>query len=182
MSKQAEYWAQRKQEEKDRRNLKLKNFLESDWFLIDEKFEIEERDNGSFSITTDEFGILDYFPKSDKLLIRKKNQWIKSSGINWIKRHLLKQYSFNPSEKVRTSNLIINPFDASSHYQVREWIACRTDRIKWIESNDEVFKLENISNQLVSELLQEIQNHFIDKQIKATVRVYRLTNEIQFNA
>jgi len=37
---------------------------------------------------TDKFGVLDYFPKANKVLIRKSNQW-KNQGLKWIKENIL---------------------------------------------------------------------------------------------
>ena len=36
---------------------------------------------------TDEYGILDYFPKANKVLIRKKNEW-KAQGLKWMFNNL----------------------------------------------------------------------------------------------
>ncbi len=48
--------------------------------------------NHKYTIDTDtqsiRFGIIDYFPKANKLLIRKDNQWIKP-GLTWIRKNLL---------------------------------------------------------------------------------------------
>ena len=48
--------------------------------------------NHKYTIDTDtqsiRFGIVDYFPKANKLLIRKDNQWIKP-GLTWIRKNLL---------------------------------------------------------------------------------------------
>ena len=38
---------------------------------------------------TDKFGIIDYFPKANKVLIRKDNRWI-IGGLNWINQNLIK--------------------------------------------------------------------------------------------
>lgn len=43
---------------------------------------------GKFTINTDKYGIIDYFPKANKLLIRKENEW-KEKGLNWIINNLL---------------------------------------------------------------------------------------------
>ena len=48
-------------------------------------------DNHKYTIDTDmqevKFGIVDYFPKANKLLIRKQNKWIKPGG-RWIADNL----------------------------------------------------------------------------------------------
>jgi hypothetical protein len=41
-----------------------------------------------YTINTESYGILDYFPKANKILIRKKNQWIQP-GLKWIRANLL---------------------------------------------------------------------------------------------
>lgn len=49
-------------------------------------------DNFKYTIDTDAqsimYGIIDYFPKANKLLIRKQNRWIKP-GLAWITKNLL---------------------------------------------------------------------------------------------
>ena len=48
--------------------------------------------NHKYTIDTDtqeiKFGIIDYFPKANKVLIRKDNRWIKP-GLKWIVDNLL---------------------------------------------------------------------------------------------
>lgn len=64
--------------------------FEDDWLpVLKQRYPIEERNNGSFTITTQEFGLIDYFPKANKLLIRKENNWIKP-GLRWIVTNLTK--------------------------------------------------------------------------------------------
>ena len=55
---------------------------------LEKIYDVEERKNSSFSIKTESFGIIDYFPKANKLLIRKDNQWIKP-GLKWIINNLI---------------------------------------------------------------------------------------------
>lgn len=38
---------------------------------------------GKYTIEPTKFGIIDYYPKSNKLLIRKENKWI-TGGLRWI--------------------------------------------------------------------------------------------------
>jgi hypothetical protein len=47
-------------------------------------------DNFKFIINTNDYGIVDFFPKANKTLIRQKNKWIKP-GLRWIVKELLKQ-------------------------------------------------------------------------------------------
>lgn len=60
-----------------------------DWMpVLENRYSIEERTNGSYSITTQKFGVVDYFPKANKLLIRKNNKW-KKPGLKWIINNLI---------------------------------------------------------------------------------------------
>jgi hypothetical protein len=69
---------------RERRNEKFEDY----WLLkISEKYLIETRNNGSHSIFTEKYDIVDYFPKANKLLIRKDNKWIKP-GLQWILKNL----------------------------------------------------------------------------------------------
>lgn len=43
---------------------------------------------GKFTIEPTNFGIVDYYPKSNKVLIRKENKWI-TGGLRWIIGSLL---------------------------------------------------------------------------------------------
>lgn len=62
-----------------------------EWWLPEllEICEVYERPNGSFTFETEEFGIMDFFPKANKLLVRKYNDW-KSPGLEFIKKNILK--------------------------------------------------------------------------------------------
>lgn len=70
------------------RNNRLSNF-ESNWLLdFAEKYNVYFRDNGSYSFETEKFGIIDYYPKANKILIRKGNKWIKP-GLKWLIKNIL---------------------------------------------------------------------------------------------
>ena len=43
---------------------------------------------GKFTIEPTKFGIIDYYPKSNRVLIRKENKWI-TGGLRWIIGSLL---------------------------------------------------------------------------------------------
>ena len=43
-----------------------------------------------YTIYNTPFGDLDFYPKANKVLIRKDNKWIKP-GLNWIYKNLLTQ-------------------------------------------------------------------------------------------
>lgn len=49
--------------------------------------EWEERNNGSLSLNIRDFGIVDYFVKGNKVLIRKTNTW-QPKGLNWLIKKL----------------------------------------------------------------------------------------------
>ena len=70
------------------REARSEKFLEDYLSVLKLRFVIEERNNGSYSINTQNFGIIDYFPKANKLLIRKENKWIKP-GLKWIINNLM---------------------------------------------------------------------------------------------
>ena len=36
---------------------------------------VTSRENGSYMMFCEKFGIVDYYPKSDRLLIRESNEW-----------------------------------------------------------------------------------------------------------
>lgn len=52
------------------------------------KYEVYERDNGSYTIDETPFGVIDYFPKANKVLIRKDNKW-HDMGMKWMRKNLL---------------------------------------------------------------------------------------------
>jgi len=56
---------------------------------LQEQTEIIKRDNGSYTFNS-KYGIIDYFPKSNKLLIRNQNKW-KKPALEFILRNLLNQ-------------------------------------------------------------------------------------------
>jgi len=49
---------------------------------------IENEEQGKITIETKTYGTLDYYPKANKILIRKKNKWNKA-GLHWIIKNLL---------------------------------------------------------------------------------------------
>ena len=62
--------------------------------LLKNGYEVSYDDNGKYTIDTDSqeemYGIVDFFPKANKLLIRKKNKWIKP-GNKWLLKNLIKE-------------------------------------------------------------------------------------------
>lgn len=70
------------------REKRSEKFLE-DWLpVLKEIYPIVEN-NSKYTITTQDYGVLDYFPKANKILIRQKNKWIKP-GLKWIITNLIK--------------------------------------------------------------------------------------------
>jgi hypothetical protein len=64
--------------------------FEDGWLLpLSNKYEIKH-ENYKYSITTQDYGIIDFFPKANKLLIRKDNNWIKP-GLKWIINNLFNE-------------------------------------------------------------------------------------------
>ena len=57
--------------------------------ILEAGFDIDHYpDLGKYTISPTEYGIIDYFPKANKLLIRKQNKW-HQAGLRWIIRNLL---------------------------------------------------------------------------------------------
>jgi hypothetical protein len=101
MSKSEELRKQANAEENDlkalgiyNKSLREKRLERFETHILDlerQGYEIVEN-NHKYTIDTDtqevKFGIIDYFPKANKVLIRKDNRWIKP-GLNWILKNLL---------------------------------------------------------------------------------------------
>jgi hypothetical protein len=49
---------------------------------------VSDLGQGKHTITTKDYGVIDYFPKANKLLIRKNNNWIQP-GLKWIVTNLI---------------------------------------------------------------------------------------------
>lgn len=71
------------------RESRSERFVDDYLPLLRKRYPVELRSNGSHSITTQDYGIVDYYPKVNKILIRKTNSWIKP-GLRWILNNLLK--------------------------------------------------------------------------------------------
>ncbi len=55
---------------------------------LEARYDVMFRTNGSYSISSTPHGVLDFFPKANKMLVRKDNKWIKP-GLKWIISNLL---------------------------------------------------------------------------------------------
>lgn len=73
---------------KEKRAERFESYKEK---LIQAGYDITEYvSQGKFTIEPTNFGIVDYYPKSNKILIRKQNKWIER-GLRWIIANLLKE-------------------------------------------------------------------------------------------
>lgn len=72
---------------KSARNKRLLDFRAHVLEGIMDVYNVEKRDNGSYTIDTQNFGVLDLYPKADKLLFREDGRWIKG-GIEWVCNNL----------------------------------------------------------------------------------------------
>ena len=64
--------------------------FEDSWLpKLEAKTEVEKRPNGSYSFNS-KYGIIDFFPKANKLLIRKTGKW-KKPGLQFIVRNIILQ-------------------------------------------------------------------------------------------
>ena len=52
---------------------------------------VTHRENGSYTMFCTEFGVIDYYPKSDRLLVRQLNDW-RYKGLSILQ----KQFDIDP--------------------------------------------------------------------------------------
>lgn len=65
-----------------------KEKFEETWLeRLQEQTEVTKRDNESYTFDS-KYGIIDFFPKKNKLLIRKQNKW-KKPALKFIVRNIL---------------------------------------------------------------------------------------------
>jgi hypothetical protein len=99
MKKSQELYKQANEEDNDLKALglytkslregRLENFKQSYLpLLLKKDYEVAEYNNKYTIDTYSEFGVLDFFPKANKILIRKDNKWIKP-GLQWIIKNLI---------------------------------------------------------------------------------------------
>ena len=74
---------------KANRARRMESFLESFLPKLRDKTEVIERKNGSFTLESKTLGILDFYPKSNKILIRSENKWC-TSGVDFLSKHVIK--------------------------------------------------------------------------------------------
>lgn len=101
MKKSEEFMKKASQEECDFKAMSLmkKSLREKRLEKFEGKYQIELERKGyivvpfngqkvTIDTQTKKYGIIDYFPKSNRLLIRKDNKW-KDAGLRWIIKKLL---------------------------------------------------------------------------------------------
>lgn len=72
---------------REKREERWENWM---WKIIEsDEVKSWEDINSKYTLTTKSFGTIDYFFKSNKLLIRKDNEW-KEKGLNWLITNLIK--------------------------------------------------------------------------------------------
>jgi hypothetical protein len=68
------------------RKSRSERFIE-DWLpVFKKKYSISEI-QGKYTFTTEKYGVIDFFPKANKVLIRKENNW-HQMGLSWLIKHL----------------------------------------------------------------------------------------------
>ena len=72
------------------RESRSERFIEDYLPVLEIRYPIELRKNGSYTLSTQDHGTLDYFPKANKLLIRNSNTWVKP-GLKWVLNNLINQ-------------------------------------------------------------------------------------------
>lgn len=78
-----EFW----QQKNSIRQLRSDKFEDEILPMLKAKYDVFEGKNSNYIIDSPK-GVIDYFPKSKRLLIREDNKWI-SNGLEWIKSNLL---------------------------------------------------------------------------------------------
>lgn len=68
-----------------------KESFEEKWLNeLAKEYRVEIPSEGKYIIRTERLGVLEFYPKANKILIRKENKWIKP-GLKWIIKNLLNQ-------------------------------------------------------------------------------------------
>lgn len=70
------------------REKRSENFEEYWLDKLKKDYKCEEVSEGKFTISDTKFGTLDFFPKANKVLIRKQNKWMKP-GLKWMVNNIL---------------------------------------------------------------------------------------------
>lgn len=54
------------------------------------EYDVKKRDNGSYTLEHEKYGIIDIYPKKQRLLFRRSNKWY-DNAFDWINKKLLKE-------------------------------------------------------------------------------------------
>lgn len=76
---------------KELRESKYENFVLKVLPALRENKEVDNITEGccSFSVSTKTYGVIDIFPKANKIRIRRQNKWIKPI-MPWLNKYILK--------------------------------------------------------------------------------------------
>lgn len=77
-----------------KRMVNQKRFEKELWAVLVADFYGEQRGNGAYTIHAIGYGVIDIYPKGDKLCIRKGNKWIKGA-FDWIEKTLVDKLGLN---------------------------------------------------------------------------------------
>lgn len=66
----------------------MNRFLDETIHELEMKYDVNIRDNGSYTFTDEKFGTIDVYHKSERLLIRNGNKW-HSNACDWINKNLI---------------------------------------------------------------------------------------------
>lgn len=87
MSDLGDSYKELKQQQNSIRQMRDNKFKTELLPLLGSKYDVYEGNNSSFIIDSDK-GVIEYFPKSKRLLIRAENKWV-TNGDEWLKSNLL---------------------------------------------------------------------------------------------
>ena len=90
MSDYGDYCRDIKDSRQQHRDNRLKRFEETILPQL-EGYGVTNPTYGKYTIHTPEYGFIDIFPKSNKLLIRKNNKWL-NGAEKWVIRNVFKEY------------------------------------------------------------------------------------------
>jgi len=72
------------------RERRKEKFLEREFKELSKKYDCVYSHPGDVcEIKDTDYGFIDFWPKSNTLRLRRKNKYIKSNALNWIKKRLL---------------------------------------------------------------------------------------------
>lgn len=75
---------------KAKKEKRKEDFLDNEFKQLCKKYKCTYLHPGEVcEISGTEFGFIDFWPKSNTVRIRRKNKYIKSNALQWIRKHLL---------------------------------------------------------------------------------------------